>query len=194
MNHKLSIATQHAVLALLALFALSGQAMATTTDLGAQAVPSILSFGNTFAAPLSPFYDNYMFSITTASVDSISASINFGNFLGINNLQSRLYSGSTMTAAGQPGGSLIATSYVYSGTIAGLSGTFAVIDPIALNSGNYTLQVSGDVTGTGGGIYAGVLNISPVPEAGEWAMMLSGLSLIGFIAARRRRNAGGAIA
>jgi hypothetical protein len=190
MNHKLSVLIRHAVIGMSALFALSGQAAATTTDLGAQAVPSILSFGNTFFADSSgqQFYDNYLFSIPTASVDSISSTINFGNFWGINNLQSRLYSGSAITA-GQPSGLLLATSYTYSGTVAGLSGMFAVIDPVALNAGNYTLQVLGNVAGAAGGSYAGVLNISAVPEAEEWILMLVGFGLIGFIVNRRKRNA-----
>ena len=189
MNHKLSILIRHAVIGMSALFALSGQAAATTTDWGAQAAPSILSFGNTFfAASSGQFYDNYLFSIPTASVDSISSTINFGNFWGINNLQSRLYSGSAITA-GQPSGLLLATSYAYSGTVAGLSGMFAVIDPVTLNAGNYTLQVLGNVAGAAGGSYAGVLNISAVPEAAEWTLMIVGFGLIGFIAARRKRNA-----
>jgi hypothetical protein len=66
----------------------------------------------------------------------------------------------------------------------------AVIDPITLGVGNYVLEIRGDVTGTAGGGYAGVLNISPVPEPGEWALLLFGLGLMGFIAARRSSNSG----
>jgi N-acetylglucosaminyldiphosphoundecaprenol N-acetyl-beta-D-mannosaminyltransferase len=63
-----------------------------------------------------------------------------------------------------------------------------VIDPITLSSGNYILEVRGDVIGAAGGGYGGILRISPVPEAGEWLLMLLGLALIAFIAARRNRK------
>lgn len=187
MNSKLSISTQLIVLGLSTLFALSGQAMATTTDWGAQTAPASLNFGDTFSAPQNQFYDNYMFSIPTASVNSISSTISFGNFLGINNLESRLYGGTVTT--GQPSGVLQAWSTAIPISGAGFSGTVAVINPITLGTGNYVLEVIGEVTGTAGGSYAGVLNISPVPEAGEWILLLFGLGMIGFIAVRRRQPA-----
>ena len=66
----------------------------------------------------------------------------------------------------------------------------AVISPITLSAGNYVLEVRGDVVGTAGGSYAGVLNISPIPEPGEWVLMLIGLGMIGFVAVRRKQNDG----
>ena len=65
-----------------------------------------------------------------------------------------------------------------------------MISPITLSAGDYVLEVRGDVVGSAGGSYAGVLNISPVPEIAEWAMMIFGLGLVGFVAVRRRGNAG----
>jgi hypothetical protein len=162
--------------------------MATTTDLGAQPAPASINFGDAFTAPQSQFYDDFLFSIPTASVDSITSTIDLGNLLGIDNLQTRLYSG-TVTTTGRPSGLLEAWSTAIPISQAGLSGTVAVISPITLGAGDYILEVRGDVTGTAGGSYAGVLNISPVPEPGEWALLLSGFGLIGFIAARRGRNA-----
>ncbi|MCL4472128.1 MAG: FxDxF family PEP-CTERM protein [Sulfuricella sp.] len=193
MNPKLSISTRLIALGLSSLFALSGQVMAATTDWGAQTAPASLNFGATFFVPQQQFYDDYMFSIPSASVNSISSTISLGSFWGINNLQARLYNG-TVTTTGKPDGLLQAWSTAIPISMAGVSGTVAVINPITLASGNYILEVRGDVAGTFGGSYAGILNISPVPEPGEWVLMLSGLGLIGFIAARRKRNAGVAAA
>ena len=161
--------------------------MATTTDLGALTPPSSLVYGDIFGAPQNQFYDDFMFNIPMATFSSITATINLGNFFGIDNLQSRLYSG-TITTTGVPSGLLEAWSNPIPISLGGLSGTVAVINPIALGAGDYILEIRGDVVGTAGGGYAGLLNISPIPEAGEWAMLLFGLGVIGFIALRRRRN------
>ena len=190
MNAKLLISAKFIVLGLLAMFALTGQAMATTTNLGPQASPASLFYGNTFSAPLTQFYDDFMFSIPTVSVDSITSTINLGSFLGINNLQARLYSGTTIYTGAVPGGVLQAWSTSIPISMGGLSGTLAVINPITLGTGNYILEVRGDAVGTAGGSYSGVLNIAPVPETGEWLLLLVGLGLIGFIATRSSRYAG----
>ena len=50
----------------------------------------------------------------------------------------------------------------------------------------YKFVVSGNVTGTLGGSYGGVLQAVPVPEAKSYAMMLAGLGLVGFTVLRRR--------
>lgn len=187
MDHKTLLSKRLIVLGLSALFALSGNAMATTTDLGAQAAPVSLSFGASFSAPQNQFYDDYLFSISPSSVDSITSTISLGNLFGINNLQTRLYSG-TVTTTGVPSGLLEAWSTAIQITGTGYSGTMAVISPITLGAGSYILEVSGDVVGTAGGSYAGSLNISTVPEIAEWVLMLTGLAMVGFVAVRRRRN------
>lgn len=51
-------------------------------------------------------------------------------------------------------------------------------------AGDYLLKVAGT---TVGGTYNGNISLSPVPEPDSYAMMLAGLSLMGF-AARRRRD------
>jgi len=56
----------------------------------------------------------------------------------------------------------------------------------ALNAGNYYLQVSGNANGVGGGVYAGGINLSPVPEPSLWSSLVAGLAVIGFMAYRRR--------
>lgn len=158
--------------------------MATTFDFGAQTAPAILTVGDTFNTPQNQFTDDFIFSIPAASVYSVTSTFSMANIFDISNLQSSLYSGTTDT------GVLVEGGVVNQVSGPGFSGTIVVIDPITLQSGNYFLQVSGDVSGTSGGSYTGTLNISAVPEAGASAMLICGLGLIGFIAARRRRNAG----
>lgn len=189
MKPSLANSIRHIIFGLSTLFALSGQAMATTTDLGPLTPPSSLVYGDIFGAPQNRFYDDFMFNIPMATFSSITATINLGDFFGIDNLESRLYSG-TVTTTGTPSGLLEAWSNPIPISFGGLSGTVAVINPIALGAGDYILEIRGDVVGSAGGGYAGLLNISPIPEAGECAMLLFGLGLIGFIAARRKRNAG----
>ncbi len=56
------------------------------------------------------------------------------------------------------------------------------------NSGaTFTLTVKGTDIMTNAN-YHGTISTSPVPEASEWAMMASGLGLLGFIATRRRSS------
>ena len=57
-------------------------------------------------------------------------------------------------------------------------------------TGPLQLVVMG-TTGAGGGFsssYAGTVNVTQIPEPGTWALMLSGLSGIGFMARRQNRN------
>ena len=164
--------------------------MATTTDLGSQTPPASVFYGDSFGAPLNPMDDYFTFSIPDASVDSITSTISLGSYLGIDSLQARLYSGTP----GSSSGMLQAWSTAIPISMSGYSGTVAVISPITLGAGNYVLEIRGDVSGTNGGSYAGVLDVSPVPEPGEWPLLLSGFGLIGFIATRRRRNTGFAVA
>lgn len=56
--------------------------------------------------------------------------------------------------------------------------------PAALD---YRFTVAGNVTGTLGGSYGGVLQAVPVPETKTYALMLAGLGLVGFTVLRRRR-------
>lgn len=188
MGFNILLSKRLIVLGMVALFAFSGQAAATATDLGPQSAPVSLTYGGTYFAPQNQFYDEFLFSIQTNSIDSITSTISFGSLLGIDNLQTRLYSG-TLTTTGLPDGLLQAWSTAIPLSGLGYSGTIAVISPITLGAGNYVLQVRGDVVGTAGGSYAGVLNISPVPELAEWAMLIIGFGLVGFTVARRRRMA-----
>jgi hypothetical protein len=48
--------------------------------------------------------------------------------------------------------------------------------------------VSGNVTGTSGGSYGGVLQAAPVPEPKSWMSLVAGLGLIGLKLGRFKRR------
>lgn len=156
--------------------------------------PSSNDYGNSFTGPTlvipsspSPgygFYDDYIFTISGATANSISTTIDLSSMLQITNFQERLfnYSGNPSPTLGSPVGGAI-DAWV---TPIGI-GTVAVLPTTVLAPGTYVLQMRGNVTGTNGGSYAGTLNVVPVPlPAAAW---LFGSGLLGLGAfARRRQN------
>lgn len=170
------------------------------TSLG---VPGSSTYGHTFAAPTttipgSPgagygFYDDFVFTISSASTNAITSTIDFSGLLQINNLQVRLFnaSGNTFPVLGAPAGcpgvgcSLIdawSSPVNYGPT----TGTVSVLPTTSLSAGTYVLEVRGNVVGAAGGSYSGVLNLAPVPvPAAAW---LFGSGVLGLAAARRRRT------
>lgn len=142
--------------------------------------------GNSFAQAAT-FYDRYLFSVPEASYSSFTASLDLGNFFAIQGLQARLYSG-TPVAPGTPvasgGGTML---QVWSSaqnnpgsTVAVGTGAFNMINLSTLAAGSYTLEVRGQVTGTAGGSYAGVVNVAAaVPEPETYLMLALGLCLVG---------------
>jgi len=173
------------------------------SDLGTLTVPFTTAFGNSFGDPtgfpvVQPpngpwaglnfnFADAYTFSYEpTSSFNSFVATIDLGAVLGIANFQAAVFPGTALAA-----GTHIGSSGTTSGALVGLGWTgtgptITLSDP-ALPGGQYTLEVRGLVTGGSGGSYAGVINISPVPEASTYSMMLVGLAIVG-IAMRRRQD------
>ena len=59
-----------------------------------------------------------------------------------------------------------------------------------LSAGSYALNVLGFATGETGGFYAGgfVAETAPIPEPETYALMLAGLGVVGFMAARRKQS------
>ena len=55
-----------------------------------------------------------------------------------------------------------------------------------MHAGDYYLLVNGTANGISGGMYAGAINISPVPEANTMSMLLAGLAMLGLMSIRRR--------
>jgi hypothetical protein len=171
----------------------------TTTGPGTintPAIPSSLNYGNSFTATSiagSPtgyaFYDDYIFTVSAAGANSITTTIDLGT-LQVSNLQERLfnYSGNPTPTIGVPVGGVINAWTSPIGSI----GTVAVLPTTILTSGTYVLQIRGNVTGAGGGSYAGTLNIesvaSTVPVPAAFWMLGSGLMAVAGAARRTRRK------
>ncbi len=151
--------------------------------------------GHAFSSSVSGLYgfdDAYAFTLSGPAVaNSITASINLGSLLNIQNLQVRLFtysggipvalSGDTGLPAG--GGSLVVTGWTSmpaSGT-----GWVAIFNDTNLNPVSYVFEVRGLATGSAGGTYAGALQVGPVPLPPGLTLLLSGLGVFGSFAYRR---------
>lgn len=175
-------------------------------DLGSLTAPVTLSYTHSFndtntalaglqlaelpgssVLPTDFFYDDYAFQIDGSSFNSLTATIDLGTWFDISNLQVRLYQGNLLTTTTGPAGpALVAAWSAQTLTAQSSGGDVQLIAPINLAPGSYVLEVRGNLTGTSGGSYAGVLNLAPVPEPGAVGMMLAGLGMLGFMVRRRR--------
>lgn len=107
------------------------------------------------------FDNSYTFDLTSDSGFGAAAiELDLTTFSNIANFNMGLWQGSTNLA----------------------NGTIFIYDNLA--SGSYYLKLTGS-TGAGGGFYAGVAMLAPVPEASTWLMILIGISLMG-LALRRK--------
>jgi hypothetical protein len=142
----------------------------------------------TLGAPADPgftFYDDYVFTVANSTVDAASFVLNEGATLAINDLQMRLYSVSgnnTLPALGDSPAGLMAG---WSNPIS-TDGSTSNLATTMLSGGTYVLEVRGDVVGTAGGSYAGLIDLQPVPLPAALPLMLSGIGLLGGLVRKRR--------
>ena len=118
------------------------------------------------------FIDDYLFDISPASADAVSATISDGDF-AVSGLFARLYSLSTNPdglVLTQPVGSVYYGEITQSGPE-----TTVQINPVTLAAGSYILEISGTASGSFGGSYTGSLNLSPVPLPSSFPLLLTGL-------------------
>jgi hypothetical protein len=130
-----------------------------------------LSPGDTglFEAAVTPgtFSNDWYFSLASPStVNGAVVNVNLSTLLNITGLALEL-----VYDYGLPGMK----------TYSGLGDSFTLT---SLSSGPYELIVSGDATGSAGGVYAGAVTTVPLPAA-AW-LLLSGLAGLGVLARRRR--------
>lgn len=152
-------------------------------------------FGNNFgvsqgtlSAPSAPgfsFYDTYVFSVASSTVDAASFLLNENNStLAISNLQMRLYSATGNGLQPVLGDSVSGLLADWSNPISTDSDR-STIATTMLSGGTYVLEVRGDVTGAAGGGYAGLIDLQPVPLPAALPLVLSGLGLLGGLARKR---------
>jgi hypothetical protein len=161
-------------------------------DLGG---PSLLSLNpnlsNSSTTATKIFYDDFVFTILSGSSfnNSFLASLQTQGLSSsaITGFSESLYSGSVASFSTTGANPFGTTSAIATTT----TNTLSVIN---LGAGTYTLQFSGTI-GTAAslllpstGSFLSTINISPVPEADTYAMMLAGLSLLGFMVQRRKNQ------
>ena len=143
------------------------------------------SAGDISGAPGFSFYDDYIFTVANATVDSVTSEINLGK-LSIGSLQERVYTltGNAAPVLAQPQGFQTNWTTPVGFTAGTETGMFTVMNPTTLSAGTYVLEIRGDVTGTGG-TYSGQLDLNPVPLPAALPLLLSGLGLLGGLVRKR---------
>lgn len=137
------------------------------------------------------FVDDYLFQITSAQADVISATINLGGQYSIDNLFAKVYSLDSnpggLLASGVPNGPVFYGTINTNGPV-----TFIQIDPVALTAGSYVLEVSGISDGSLGGSYTGTLNLgtAAVPLPAGLPLLISGMGTLAAFVRRRRLSLG----
>jgi hypothetical protein len=165
---KKSVAAAAAVLA-------CAGAHADVVDWGAHNLPP---FGEKAAAfPLNngvPFADTYTFTVGT---DSIVTSVVSAN----NNLPAYAIDLGAYGLFTSGGVALFTESF--SGATGSVQNSWSIA------AGSYYYKVIGTASGTDGGLYTITSNVAAVPEPETYALLLGGLGVVGFVAARRRVGA-----
>ncbi|HQS99768.1 MAG: hypothetical protein B7Y26_11215 [Hydrogenophilales bacterium 16-64-46] len=129
----------------------------------------------------------FVFEGSTASPDFVYG-LQFANASGI--IAAPTVSSSTNTtnvpdALSLAAGTMVDVGNFDDGYYSGItSGTQAELLAAIADSGNWTRGNDAFATST----WASSFQVTPVPEAETYAMMLAGLGLVGFMAARRRRG------
>jgi PEP-CTERM motif len=132
-------------------------------------------YSNTASLPFSntPFSDiyNFVFPVTGATASASAVSVNVQGLLNITDINVSLFNAAdVLVSAGGPG----TNSQLFN----------VVLVPGA----SYYYTVTGTANGAVGGAYSFIASAAPVPEPETYALMVAGLGIVGFVAARRRNR------
>ena len=183
MKQKIAVLIQHSVLGLSALLAFTGQAIATTSDFKSQATSVIANFGDGFFNPQPQICGDCKYSVPEKFYFPETF---FYGVLPPSFGDENKYSIPEKNNYGK-------LPPVEIGSVFGINkdesihrnGAHALPEKNVKRRHEWDV---GDDIGDELGQAEDDLNVSPVPEASEWALMLAGFGLIGFIANRRKRN------
>ena len=205
MNTKLSTSMLRALLGLSTLLAVTGQAVAATLHesvVRIQSVPVNVKFDSDFFAqqswscwdcqysiPEQPYYGNLLPSFSQDNKYSIPEKPNYGNLSPIvlasifevkkqvveQRGEMKIISLESSQLQQPWGNSFIKPRTVFKGKDGWTDNRWA--------NHNHDEELNSGLTDWDDGS-----NVSPVPEADEWVLMLAGFSVIGFVAYRRKRN------
>lgn len=163
---------------LVALSGLCANAQATTHNLGPLTAGVPASFAGSVL--LGNFTDYFTFSVpvsASSSYATVNAALNVGPTFNtaLHSMQVFLDPNGIINSGDE---TLLGTS-----TTPGNSSLSLVLGPNI--AGNMYLTIAGLANGSAGGLYAGAINITPIPEPETWGMLMAGLSLMGTMVRRR---------
>lgn len=175
----LSISTAHKARFAAAALALAATGVAQAAGGNLGPVPPTASFSSTVAGA---FTDTWQFSLTeqstvTAGVFNVSFSV-LGNSSGAITGFEAWLDGIQLLGS--------SSSQLLAGGLTLTTQTQATV--ATLNPGVHTVMVKGTGVTGGAATYTGYVQAVPVPEPETYAMLGAGLGVIGFVAARRRRQ------
>jgi hypothetical protein len=125
------------------------------------------------------FYAAYVIQTTTAIAESIATTLN--NSSGVRELSERIYAFNGSFLGDQSAGPGVVQKWSDNISLGGAS--ISVLAPTHLTAGQYVLEIRGRSKGN----FGGALSISPVPEPEQYALLLAGLGLLGWVVRRQSK-------
>lgn len=163
----------------------------TLTTLNVGPLPTSVAYGNNSvsASAGNAFWDSYFFTVPNSTATSVTTTINLSNIFALSNVSVRIYTGGVHNTSSVAPGTIAEAFAITTNIAPGVDVSTVSLNVSALAAGTYTLQIKGNITGSAGGAYSGLLNLAnPVPEPESYAMLLAGLGLIGGFARKQKQK------